>query len=99
MGEGPLLCLDWQHRCYRVWPTLIRPENLDPPGRPGWPLSPYPDGDYHIYPSEGFRSGSFGHPWESSLCIFGPELLDAIAVDVHAVLRHVIRRDGRPTTA
>nr|WP_230688728.1 DUF2716 domain-containing protein [Micromonospora sp. WMMC415] len=67
-----------------AWHTPHHPrcrilEPLDPPGRPGWPLSPYPDGDYHIYLSEDFRFGSFGHPWESSLCIFGAELLDAIA--------------------
>jgi len=44
-GERSILCLDWQHPCYQVWPSLIGPENIDPPGQPGWPLSPYPDGD------------------------------------------------------
>ncbi|MEV4489964.1 DUF2716 domain-containing protein [Micromonospora coxensis] len=96
VGEGSLLCLDWQHPCYRVWPGLVGPENLDPPGRPGWPLSPYPDGDYHIYLAEDLRFGCFGHPWESSLCVFGAELLDVVAADLHAVLRQVLRRDGRP---
>lgn len=37
-GAGPILCLDWQHPSYRVWPSLVGPENIDPPGRPGWPL-------------------------------------------------------------
>ncbi|WP_198347940.1 DUF2716 domain-containing protein [Plantactinospora sp. KBS50] len=55
----------------RAWPSLVGPENIDPPGRPGWPLSPYPDGDYSIYLAEGFRFGTFGHPWELSLCVFG----------------------------
>lgn len=38
VGMGSILCLDWQHPCYRVWPSLIGPENIDPPCKPGWPL-------------------------------------------------------------
>jgi len=95
-GGGSILFLDWQHTCYRVWPSLVGPENLDPPGKPGWPLSPYPDGDYFIYLAEDFRFGTFGHPWELSVCVFDAELLDLIAADLHDVLGRVLRRDGRP---
>lgn len=38
-GEGSMRCLDWQHSCYRVWPGLIGPENIDPPGLPPTPES------------------------------------------------------------
>jgi len=50
-GEGSILCLDWQHPCYRVWPSLVGPENIDPPGQPGWPLR-------RIQPG----GGAFGRP-------------------------------------
>jgi hypothetical protein len=95
-GDGSILSLDWQHTCYRVWPSLIGPENLDPPGKPGWPLSPYPDGDYYLHLAEDFRFGTFGHPWELSLCVFGAELLNLIEADLHELLGQVLRRDGRP---
>lgn len=97
-GEGSLLCLDWQHTSYRVWPRLVGPDNLDPPGAPGWPLSPYPDGDYHIYLAEDFRFGTFGHPWERTLCVFGADLLDRVEVDLHEIFGAPLRRDGAPAT-
>lgn len=98
VGEGSLLCLDWQHPSYRVWPSLIGPENIDPPDQPGWPLSPYPDGDYFVYLAEDFRFGTFGHPWEPSLCVFGTELLCLVEADLNEILGKVMRRDGRQVT-
>ncbi|WP_256443225.1 DUF2716 domain-containing protein [Micromonospora sp. U21] len=62
VSTGSILCLDWQHPSYQVWPSLVGPENLDPPGKHGWPLSPNPDGDYYIYLAEDFQFGTFGHP-------------------------------------
>ncbi|WP_346533865.1 DUF2716 domain-containing protein [Micromonospora sp. DPT] len=94
-GAGSILCLDWQHPSFRLWPSLVGPENIDPPGQPGWPLSPFPDGDYYIYLAEDFRFGTFGHPWELSLCVFGDDLLDLVEADLHDVLGKVMRRDGR----
>ncbi|MFI5490500.1 DUF2716 domain-containing protein [Micromonospora echinaurantiaca] len=97
-GAGSILRLDWQHPSYRVWPSLVGPENIDPPGQPGWPVSPYPDGDYYIYLAEDFRFGTFGHPWEPSLCVFGGDLLDLVEVDLHDILGKVMRRDGQRVT-
>ncbi|WP_443078152.1 DUF2716 domain-containing protein [Streptomyces sp. NBC_01715] len=39
----------------------VAPQKVGGPGRPAWPLSPYPDGDYFIFLAEDFRFGSFGH--------------------------------------
>jgi hypothetical protein len=88
--RGALLALDWQHTSYR-----FAPHKVGGLGQPAWPLSPYPDGDYYIYLSEDFRCGSFGHPWEETLCLFGEELLDAVAVEVDKVLGSPIRRSGK----
>ncbi|MDO3703272.1 DUF2716 domain-containing protein [Micromonospora sp. C28SCA-DRY-2] len=78
---------------------LVGPENIDPPGRPGWPLLPYPDGDYYIYLAEDFRFGAFGHPRKLSLCVFGGGLLDLVEADLHDLLGKVMRRVGRQVTA
>ncbi|MGW9133074.1 DUF2716 domain-containing protein [Streptomyces sp. NPDC055681] len=88
--QGTLFALDWQHPSYR-----FAPQEVGGHGRPAWPLSPYPDGDYYIYLSEDFRMGSFGHPWEESLCLFGQELLDAVSTEVDKVLGPPIRRAGK----
>ncbi|MEV0274741.1 DUF2716 domain-containing protein, partial [Hamadaea sp. NPDC050747] len=85
-GTDSILFLDWQHTCYRVWPSLLGPDNIDPAGKRGWPLSPYPDNDYYIYLAEDFRFGTFGHPWESTLCVFGQDLLNLVEADLDALL-------------
>ncbi|WP_406057901.1 DUF2716 domain-containing protein [Streptomyces sp. NBC_01077] len=88
--EGTLFALDWQHTSYR-----FSPQDVGGPGRPDWPLSPYPDGDYYIYLSDDFRLGSFGHPWEHTLCLFGGELLAGASPEVDKVLGPPIRRSGQ----
>jgi hypothetical protein len=40
-----------------------------------WPVHPFPNGDYSIVVSEDMTSGTFGHPWEQTLCVFGPRLI------------------------
>ncbi len=85
-----LFALDWQHTSYR-----FAPQEVGGPGQPAWPLSPYPDGDYCIFLAEDFRFGSFGHPWEESLCLFGEELLDVASIEVGKVLGPPIRRSGK----
>ncbi|MFE5023138.1 DUF2716 domain-containing protein [Streptomyces sp. NPDC056656] len=73
----------------------LHPEGARRPWATAWPLSPYPDGDYYIYLSEDFRMGSFGHPWEESLCLFGEVLLDAVSTEVDKVLGPPIRKAGK----
>ncbi|MEV4535057.1 DUF2716 domain-containing protein [Asanoa sp. NPDC049518] len=87
-GDGSVLFLDWQHTGYRIWPGRA---GIDV-DRPGWPLSPYPDGDYFIYLAEDFRFGTFGHPWEASFCVFGADLLSLVEADLNELLGKPIRR-------
>ncbi len=93
-AEAAIWVLDWQHTSYRV-----RPDLMFESGRSDWPLSPYPDGDYYIYLAEDFTFGSFGHPWEHTLCLFGTPLLDAAEDSVNRILGPPVRRDGQPTHA
>lgn len=90
---GSILVLDWQHPCYRVRPDQARESESF-----RWPLSPYPDGDYYIYLAEDFAFGSFGHPWEHTVCLFGTELLARVAHPVTAILGDPVRRDGQAAT-
>lgn len=100
--DGTVLILDWQHTSYRLRPhmpptDMFLPNALNNHMRRGWPLGPYPDGDYHVLIAEDFTRGSFGHPWEHSLCLFGADLLATIADDVDRILGRVLRRSGHPT--
>ncbi|MFF4653738.1 DUF2716 domain-containing protein [Streptomyces sp. NPDC001380] len=97
-----LLLLNWQHTCWTLRPDLpstddvFLPRVLDGRARPGWPLSPYPDHDYYFFLAEDLGHGTFGHPWEPSLCLFGAPLLQRAADALHRLLPTVLRRDGRP---
>ncbi|MYW02911.1 DUF2716 domain-containing protein [Streptomyces sp. SID3343] len=88
-GED-LYWLDWNHQGYR-----FDPRRVDGPGRPRRPGSAYPDGDYHLYVTRDIRLGTFGHPWEDSLCVFGDDLLAHVEDRLTALLGTVLRRGGR----
>lgn len=42
-----------------------------------WEVHPFPNGDYSIVVSEDMTSGTFGHPWEQTLCVFGTGPIEA----------------------
>lgn len=90
--DQPLVALDWQHPCY--W---FRPHVLDRPEDPDeWRIPVFPNGDYYIFPTTTMDQGVVGHPWEQTLCIWGPELLRIIDDERCPELGHVSRRDGQP---
>ena len=90
--EGALLFMDWYHSIYRFKPHLLGPGDA-----PRWPRSPIPDGDYIINIAEDFSYGTFGHPWEWSLCVMGTPLLDRVADGMDRILPRRLRVGGRPT--
>jgi len=77
--------LDWQHTCYKL--TGI---NL----KESYPLGVFPDGDYHIWLSTDLSCGTFGHPWEESICIIGKELIDLVEAKLNDVLGNPIRKNN-----
>lgn len=80
-----LLVLDWQHEGYWFRPHL-HAVNED-----AWPVTPFPDGDYYVFLAEDMTAGTFGHPWEQTLCVFGDELVDQLVPPLATwlpVLRH-----------
>jgi hypothetical protein len=73
-----LAVLDWQHPGY--W---FRPGQHAATGSKAshtMPVTVFPNGDYYVFVSEDLRTGTFGHPWEQTLCVFGPELIDSLGV-------------------
>lgn len=80
-----LYWLDWHHAGYRFDPARV-----DGAG-PRWPGAVFPDGDYHIYLTRDLRLGTFGHPWEETICVFG-DLLTRIDAELTAALGEPIRR-------
>ncbi|GAA0272894.1 DUF2716 domain-containing protein [Streptomyces polychromogenes] len=86
--------LDWQHGGYRY-----DPRRTDMPGRPPRPgLGTYPDGDYYLHLTHDLRLGTFGHPWEQTLTVWGPTLLAAVEGELTELLGDPIRRRSQPVS-
>ncbi|MEV0413594.1 DUF2716 domain-containing protein [Streptomyces sp. NPDC050448] len=87
---GEQVCwLDWQHPCY-----AFDPHRVGGPGEPECPGQAYPDGDFYLYVDPGLRFGTFGHPWEHTLTVFGGGLLGAVEAGLTALLGEPVRRRG-----
>lgn len=85
-----LYSVDWWHKGYRFDPARV-----GAPGQPTWPGTACWEGDYYMLLTRDLRMGTFWHPWEESLCVFGTELLAEVEDDLTAVLGTVMRRGGR----
>jgi Protein of unknown function (DUF2716) len=73
-----ILVLDWQHQCYSLDPHLLVANT-------NWPIPVLPDGDHYFFLEESFRWGTYGHPGQHSLCVFGP-LLDQVGNELRDFL-------------
>lgn len=65
-----LAVLDWQHTGHWFRPQVA----WEGP----WPVSVFPNGDYHLFLTEDMAEGMLGHPWERTLCVFGSRLTTAL---------------------
>jgi hypothetical protein len=72
-SDTSLVVLDWQHQSYRFWPHLFACQ-----ADPRWATTVFPDGDYYIFLTEDMSTGTFGHPWEQTLCVFGEPLVSTL---------------------
>ncbi len=86
-----LYALDWQHTCYRFYPHGDIPNS----GDGTWVIPVLPDGDYSIFLAKDTSFGTFGHPWEQTICVFGQRLLDAFERHRPRIFSVEVRRDGR----
>jgi len=83
-----LFFLDWHHDCFRLKPEALMDDDA------AFAYRAVPDGDYSVFADREFRLGTFGHPWESTICIFGSELLEIVSADVTTALGASIRIGG-----
>jgi hypothetical protein len=82
------LALDWQHPAY-----LFRPAALALASEPVWSIPVYPEGDYYSFLIPDMTAGTFGHPWEKTLCVFGEPLINTLGASL-ATWLPILRRDG-----
>ena len=75
--------------------TPVRVRDEEPPHET-WPIEIHPGHDCHVWLTEDFRNGTFGHPWEPRLCVFGEELRAAFAEIGDETLGQILRRNGCP---
>ena len=86
-----LVVLDWQHPSYRFRPAIQAVT-----WQAEWAVPVYPDGDYYAFMTSDFTEGTFGHPWEKSLCVMGERLISTLGRSL-ATWLPVTRRDGMPS--
>jgi hypothetical protein len=85
-----LVVLDWQHPAYSFRPTL-QAATWDAQ----WRVPVYPDGDYYAFLTPDLREGTFGHPWEQTLCVIGDRLGKSLGRALSTWLP-MLRSDGVP---
>ena len=90
LPHAELVVLDWQHPAYR-----FRPAHQALTWRAEWRVPVYPDGDYYAFLTQDFTEGTFGHPWEKTLCVIGERLGASLGRSLETWLP-VKRRDGAP---
>ena len=88
LPDTELIVLDWQHPAYRFSPSR---QALT--WRADWKVPVYPDGDYYAFLTEDFSEGTFGHPWEQTLCVIGKRLGATLGRSLETWLP-VTRRNG-----
>ena len=75
-GDEELIALDWQHPAYRYSPARHVLSDAE------WTIPVFPNGDYYGHMTTDLRWGTFGHPWQQWLCIWGTDLVQALAVEL-----------------
>ena len=85
-GEA-MYALDWQHESYRFDPHS---------DYTGMPIGVFPDGDYFIILSEQIDMGTFGHPWQGTICVFGDKLVRFIESRQPSIFERIERRNTQP---
>lgn len=76
-GKADLTALDWQHTPYRYSPAAHVMSDRD-----HLPVPVFPNGDYYIHASDGLEWGTFGHPWQQTLTLWGMPLIESLGKEL-----------------
>src|SRR5262249_38273685 len=83
--------LDWQHACFS-----FDPRGGVSSGDPEVGVVPVlPSGDHYCFMARDLRFGLIGH-MDTSVCVFGEQLLAELKADPPAAFARLLRRNGRP---
>lgn len=88
--DPTFVVLDWQHDGYLLDAAAFATAHDSE-----WRVPVYPNGDYYIFLRTDFTAGTFGHPWEQTLCIFGERLVASLGQTLATWLPRK-RIDGQP---
>jgi hypothetical protein len=88
LPDDELVVLDWHHPAYRFRPAVQARE-----WHAEWTVPVFPNGDYYAFLTPDLAHGTFGHPWEETLCVLGDRLGASLARTLACWLP-VKRRDG-----
>ena len=87
--DDELLALDWNHTAFRYSPaafTLSTAASSEAPGAVfsacDWPIQVFPNGDYYAHMTPDLSWGTFGHPWQETLTIWGRELVTTLGAEL-----------------
>ena len=78
-----IAALDWEHSCY--WFDPHREVET-------WEIDLYPNGDYYMFLASDLAWGTFGHPWEGTLCVWGEKLMSSLRYQDAPGLAGIVRR-------
>lgn len=76
-GDDSLTALDWQHPAYRYSPASHALSQ-----RVDWPVPVFPNGDYFAHFSREVVWGTFGHPWQQTLTVWGEPLVASLGSEL-----------------
>lgn len=72
-----MTALDWQHTPYRYSPARHASASFAE-----WAVPVFPNGDYYIHLGPDGSWGTFGHPWQQSLTLWGHDLIQSLGAEL-----------------
>ncbi len=75
-GDEELTALDWQHPAYRYSPAL---QSLTDAAAA---VPVFPNGDYFAHMTQDLWWGTFGHPWQQTLTIWGVDMIETLGAEL-----------------
>ena len=75
-ADDELIALDWQHPAYRYSPALQALSDEAPK------VAVFPEGDYFAHMTQDLCWGTFAHPWQQTLTIWGEDLVRTLGAEL-----------------
>lgn len=91
-ADDYVIAYDHNHDGYQFWPHREFAYESDQ----DWPITPYPDGDYHAFFASNLKSCLYGFPWRPSVYVIGSRFTDRIRDLKPRLFGNVIRTGGKP---